>query len=580
MRRKIFRLSVSRKTLLLLLTFVVLPMLLLGGIVVNNMNQREQMASQKSIAERLHTVSENLTRQFDITKRIAEELSFSKDVCDVVVNGNNSARHKAVNETIESAIEYNDYIAKIQLISEGQVIWQFGPQGYPIMEDGNEIYASEIEEGKKVAFWTPVHPLYKLNKGEFTDPVWVLSYYCGIYEMRDMKCHGVLAVHMNEKAVRELYEGFLYGEPECAWIMSSEGDVVSTTETKWCTEDLPRDLKLGFGKARSGNSEITYDGEKVQLTWEKCGDWDLYLVQMTKKNSTFKYIAPFILWFGLVFALVCVGYMYFYRKYVSLPLEALMRQMERAKNLDLQQEALPAEEDEIGVLTTTFQSMLHRIDELIEKVYVEKIKTQEAERDVMLAQINPHFLYNTLDSIRWNALSHGDKEVGKQLEALSLMLRNTLNFGNKDTTINHEIQTIKSYCFLLQARFRNEIEIEIDVDPRLSDFKIPKLLIQPLVENAYKHGLENKIGLKKIWVKVHKVKNQVVIYVADNGQGCNSLDIQAQMAQSEGNSCFALKNIRDRIKLSYGELGYFRFSSWESTGTLVKIMIPFDMTLE
>ena len=176
MRRKIFRLSVSRKTLLLLLTFVVLPMLLLGGIVVNNMNQREQMASQKSIAERLHTVSENLTRQFDITKRIAEELSFSKDVCDVVVNGNNSARHKAVNETIESAIEYNDYIAKIQLISEGQVIWQFGPQGYPIMEDGNEIYASEIEEGKKVAFWTPVHPLYKLNKGEFTDPVWVLSY--------------------------------------------------------------------------------------------------------------------------------------------------------------------------------------------------------------------------------------------------------------------------------------------------------------------------------------------------------------------------------------------------------------------
>ena len=257
-----------------------------------------------------------------------------------------------------------------------------------------------------------------------------------------------------------------------------------------------------------------------------------------------------------------------------------MRQMERAKNLDLQQEALPAQEDEIGVLTTTFQSMLHRIDELIEKVYVEKIKTQEAERDVMLAQINPHFLYNTLDSIRWNALSHGDREVGKQLEALSLMLRNTLNFGNKDTTINHEIQTIKSYCFLLQARFRNEIEIEIDVDPRLSDFKIPKLLIQPLVENAYKHGLENKIGLKKIWVKVHKVKNQVVIYVADNGQGCNASEIQVQMAQTGGSSCFALKNIRDRIKLSYGEFGHFRFSSWENTGTLVKIMIPFDMTLE
>lgn len=578
MQKRILGLSVSQKTLVLLSLWIMLPLTIIGWFVTSWINRQEIQAEQDIAMQRLYSISENIAGRMETVGKVADTLAMNESISDIARNKEASREHYATNQLMKATLEYNEFIIKTQILSEeGKVTWQYGiRQGYIFPEYGNESYAELISRGEETSFWSAAHPLFQLQKGKYEQEVWVASLYCGIYEAKNMRMEGVLALHVREDFLRSIYQDFLYGEPVAAWLVSGDGKLLSATEKLWLSEEIPGELELGARPSKTGIRRVRLNGDNMRMLWQKCGDEDCYLVQLNRQRSPLRGFGIFVMAALVFFVIIYAGYMYFYRIYVIHPLESLTRQMERAKNLELRQEALPAKGDEIGLLTTTFQSMLSRIDELIAKVYVEKIKTQEAEQEVMLSQINPHFLYNTLDSIRWNALSHGDKEVGRQLEALSVMLRNSLNFGETETTIKHEIQTIENYCYLLQARFRKEIEVDIQLDELVAEHNIPKLLIQPLVENAYRHGLENKIGLKRIWIRVRKVKDKIVICVADNGVGCEKEMILAQMETQEAKTCFALKNIRDRISLCYGQAGSFHFSSRTGRGTVVKIILPFE----
>lgn len=567
----------NRKTILLLLAFVLVPLMIGGWIVLDRMNQQANIAERSSAMQRLQHVSDKVVEQLAMVKRISDTLSYHEAINDVVLKDTGSLKHYESNQEMKSVLEYNDYVIKIQLLTSGKVIWQYGDnQRFVFGEEGNEQYAAMIDKHDKAAFWSPAHPLLQLRRGRFDEDVWVVSYYSGIYETQNMQQNGVLALHIAEESICDTYWSSLYGNPLEAWVVMDEGEIFSATQKEWLTEGLPEELQITAEKGPEGATTAQFQGKEVQLLWAKCGDLGFYLVQMNEKNSILGTYVLMIAFVVILLLFMSVGYIHFHKIYITGPLEALTLQMERAKNLDLRQESLPAQGDEIGALASTFQGMLAHIDELIGKVYVEKIKTQEAEQELMLSQINPHFLYNTLDSIRWNALSHGDKEVAKQMEALSLVLRNTLNFGKLDTTVGQEVQTIENYCYLLQARFRKDIEVEIDVHPMVKDYHIPKLLIQPLVENAYTHGLENKSGFKKIWIKVKKLHGKIVIYVADNGVGCDKGQILLRMETDAGTECFALKNIRDRLRLAYGNEGRFRFSSKKGTGTIVKLILPLN----
>ncbi len=578
MRKRISGLSVSQKTLVLLILWIMLPLTVIGWFITGWINRGDIQAEQDITMQRLYSISENIAGHMETVRKVANTLAMDESISDIARKREGSTQHYAANQLMKASLEYNEFIIKTQILSEvGKVTWQYGiRQGYIFPEYGNENYAELVSRREKTSFWSAAHPLLQLQKGKYEQEVWVASFYSGIYEAKSMRMDGVLALHVREDFLCNIYKDFLYGEPVAAWLVSGEGQLLSATEKSWLPKEIPKELRLGKKPSKTGIKRVSFNRDKMEMFWQKCGDEDCYLVQLSMQRSLLGSFGVFVIAAMVLFAIIYAGYMYFYRIYVIHPLESLTRQMERAKNLELQQEALPAKGDEIGLLATTFQSMLSRIDELIAKVYVEKIKTQEAEQEAMLSQINPHFLYNTLDSIRWNALSHGDKEVGRQLEALSVMLRNSLNFGETETTIKHEIQTIENYCYLLQARFRKEIEVDIQVDELVAEQNIPKLLMQPLVENAYRHGLENKIGLKRIWIRVRKVKDKIVICVADNGVGCDKALILEQMETQEAKVCFALKNIRDRISLCYGQAGSFHFSSRPGRGTVVKIILPFE----
>lgn len=578
MKKVFLNLSISQKTLLLLVTFILLPLTIIGSIFMRMYWWQDIQTEEKEVFSRLNYIAESITERMDTVQIISKTLSMDAAVSDVAEKKEESFMHLQCNNVMKNALEYNDFIIKLQILSDSDIIWQYGP-GYSFEYEGNAEYMQLMDEGVQSPIWSDAHKLYNLEQGRFEDLVWVVSYYSEIYGPKGMNAAGILAVHMDEQTLSEMYVQLLNGTPWASWLVTKDGNLLSSSNKEWLSKKLPSGLEIHF-EGKEGYVETKYEGEKVKLFYEKCGNYDFYLVQMNEQKGIFGKDFWIISWTFIVCVLLGIGYLYFHRIFVTKPLGMLMKQMKCAEDLEISMNALPVGKDEIGALTNTFQNMMNHIKDLINKVYVEKIKTQEAEREVMLSQINPHFLYNTLDSIRWNALSHGDHEVGKQLEALSLMLRNTLNMGNTETTIRLEIQTIENYCYLLQARFRKEIQVIIDVESVVENLRIPKLLIQPLVENAYKHGLENKTGLKMIWIKVRKFRHKLLIYVADNGIGCDQKEILKKMENKDTRECFALKNIRDRIFISYGEKGFFLFRSRKDVGTLVKIILPLDGIVE
>ncbi len=585
---------ISRKTVLLLFLFVLIPSVLAGSGVIWTVYERNVQTNHRLVLQKLENRSQSIEEFMENVQEMGTDFAAAPCVIDILKYGRNSLRYYECSNLIKNTIKYNGHIQKVQIISDGKVIWNYGKDARYIFDDsGNEEYASRIESGSMFELWSPAHRMYSLERGSFSEACWMTTYYRGIVDTRTMSVLGVLAIQVLEEDYCTLYEDILENTPVAAWIENEEGDVMSATQKAFLEEGLPSYLAVGEEDSKTSSYiDITYQGKPAVLYRQKCGRFENYVLLLNEKTSMYQYILGFVLLIGLLFLLFCIGFLLLYRVLVIRHLEKLSLQVESARRLAEERKeresislkgaamgyksrpsGMSQKGDEIRILTDRFQEMLGEIDILINKVYMEKIKSQQAEQQALLSQINPHFLYNTLDSIHWNALRNGDRETGDQLEALSSMLRETLNFGHKHTTVEREVSIVQNYCFLLEARFHREIEFSILSDPSVMQEQIPKLILQPLIENAYRHGLENKIGNKKITVKVKKAGENILFYVADNGAGCDRAKILRQM-EEDGKECFALKNIRDRLRLEYGDAAGFHFWSREGTGTIVKLTLP------
>ncbi|MEK3914134.1 sensor histidine kinase [Paenibacillus sp. FSL H7-0331] len=203
--------------------------------------------------------------------------------------------------------------------------------------------------------------------------------------------------------------------------------------------------------------------------------------------------------------------------------------------------------DEIGIIGNQFIHIHNMNSDLTIKLYESKIKEKEAELLALQSQINPHFLYNTLNSIYWMAEKIKAKNISKMVISLSKFFKLSLNNGSYITTVENEIEQIRNYLEIQNIRYDNKLIVSIEVEPSILKEKVIKLLIQPLVENAIYHGLELKEGEGHITIRGMKKEHVLVFEVIDDGIG---FDTEHISAKSKG---YALKNIEERIKLHYGE---------------------------
>ena len=235
---------------------------------------------------------------------------------------------------------------------------------------------------------------------------------------------------------------------------------------------------------------------------------------------------------------------------------------------------------EVSRLSDSLNAMIDKINELLAQVTKEQIRLRKAEFELLQMQINPHFLYNTLDTIVWLAEAGKQKEVVQMVGSLSEFFRTSLNQGKDIIPIREELQHVRSYLEIQQVRYQDILEYEIHVPEELGKYLIPKITIQPIVENALYHGIKNKRGLGRILVNGRKEEGHFVIEVQDNGIGINEERLKQvrdkiQYRLSAGNDIYGLYNVNERIRLNFGEKFGISIESVYGEGTVVSIFLPY-----
>ncbi len=268
----------------------------------------------------------------------------------------------------------------------------------------------------------------------------------------------------------------------------------------------------------------------------------------------------------VLFLSMAIWMSYLLTKYISNPVNKLAKLMSSVENGDRTVKFNVKYNDEIGHLGTSFNNMVNEIHRLIDKVYKEKYLLKEAEFETLKAEINPHFLYNILNSINWMAKMGKCDDVSKMITTLGSFLRYNISKKEDVVTIDEDIKQVESYLQLQKMRYGDKFSTEIYIDPEIRQHKILKLLIQPIVENAIVHGIEPKIGKGLIKINGIKDNKNICFEVMDDGIGMNK-----STSTGEG---LGLQNVDKRIKIHYGE-EYGIYIETLNNITCVKILIPY-----
>ena len=298
----------------------------------------------------------------------------------------------------------------------------------------------------------------------------------------------------------------------------------------------------------------------------KVSGWDMVnVVDKKDLSGTTKYI-------GLMIAVLClamVGLSAYLSYRISKSLTYRLGRLERTiqqvsdGNYDIEE---VFDNSEVGKIGNQFKKMVNSNHELNDKLLKTKLKERESELLLLQTQINPHFLYNTLDALYFMAVIHCEEEIAEMVHALSDTFRLSLNRGEKFITVSDEINRLKAYMKVQSFRYKDRFSLILNIDEEIMNRKIMVFIIQPLVEIAFYHGLEPKIG--KGWIKVGGIRRngRFVFTVEDNGVGME--DVSAALKG------YGLKNIEERIELYYGKEYGLKISSTKGKGTIVTVVVP------
>lgn len=270
---------------------------------------------------------------------------------------------------------------------------------------------------------------------------------------------------------------------------------------------------------------------------------------------------------------------FFISRGLTRPLEMLMDTIQQIGEGNTELRAAIVKNDEIGELGKEFNEMLDQMEVLKRQEYQAKQLLSQAEYKALQAQINPHFLYNTLDTMASIAEVRNCPEVSRLSQSLANIFRYSLNMKNPFSTVEQEIAHLKNYIYVMDMRMHDNIQYTFQIEEETLKSKLPRISLQPLVENAINHGLRNKRGAKEVCVRIWIEDGNLMICVADNGVGMESSEINASLQRNEidyveqGNS-IGLHNINARLKMLYGDQYGLRIDSVLEEGTKVFMILP------
>lgn len=362
-----------------------------------------------------------------------------------------------------------------------------------------------------------------------------------------------------------------------SYIVNDQGRIMSTNNSPYQGTEFPMDIQIlrkqdeAVYDMMNSTQAFYYVGEEMPNHWT--------LVQAVSVKEFYGNLNRQIFTAAaVVFAMLGISLLFVWiaTSHIAKPTRELLESMKTLGKENRYPRVKVVSQDEIGMIGTEYNKMAENIETLIEKVYKMELAQKQAELEFLQMQINPHFLYNALDTISWKALGEGNLEVSEMSIALAELLRATIK-KESFIPLKEEMTTVRDYLYIQEQRFGDKISVAYQVEDNVEKYQVPNFILQPLIENAIIHGLETKLEKGRLLIQIQKEEDRLYFLVADDGVGMSVEEIETLYAQCEENDTsksIGIKNVYRRLILCYGEESKLYIKSKKNKGTEIRFSIP------
>lgn len=405
-----------------------------------------------------------------------------------------------------------------------------------------------------------------------------------IFDLTQKKTLGYIVIGVSQEYFSSLCENIVKNDRESVLILDKSGAELiraggldPQVEAYLQSEEfINQNYRTRENHFVSGNYEVICT-QKEKNASIVCKIVPRYGLQMQILDIAYM---PLILLFGMLIGLMPL--LLIISNIVTRPLSRLTVAINKVSNGDFDQQVEVTTHDEVGEVAECFNKMVQDIKSLIEENYVITLAEKESELAALQAQINPHFLYNTLDSLYWQATEAGNDEIAESILALSQLFRLVLSQGKREVSVSQEMELVSRYLQIQKMRFTKRLDYEVTVDPAIQKARIPKLIIQPFVENAIVHGFENVSTPCRLVVTGSLADGQIRFEIRDTGIGMRQDQIdeiweeEPDQYRKQRIGRYAIKNIRERLQRRYGDAFSLVIQSDVGKGTTVIMKLPLE----
>lgn len=560
-RKKFRDMKYRHKLTILLVISSLVPMTMLALYSHNSMSRLVRHNEVEDTSSILEQTRESIDSQIEVYTGLINYLTYSPDIEEVIneKNMDNYVAYAKYTQIVDPLLtvpkSYHDAINQIQIFADSIKV-RHEYTLVPMDEIGQEWWSSQLNDEVQVQW------LVNTEKPE-------IAAVRNIYDGRNRTA--VLCITLDYNKIFKPLKNIISDESGTMVLDQSQNIV-------YRDENIQDNDLADLRESDKILEQISKEYVAVNSTSQNTG-WKFYLYKTKKSVEKSVYqmlLAEIPLIAGCVLIIFILG-MAFSRLFTR-KIEMLTENMDQVNHGSREVTVTSDAEDEVGVLIRSFRRMMGEIDRLISEVYENKIALKEFELKALTAQINPHFLYNSLSIINWMAIKSGQKEISKVTLDLSTFYRTALSKGEDMVTVENCIRNIEAYLSIQLVMHDNDFAVEWKIDPQVKAEKVPKLILQPVVENALEHGLDVKEeGDKILQLSFLDAGDAVLLRVEDNGMGMEQSVAESLVTyQAEG---YGLKNVNDRICLLYGEEYKIRITSSVGKGTVVEMRIPKGETL-
>ena len=563
-------------SMVLLITVPLLLMAIVGNLIYAA--RIDEQATEFSV-EMLSVVRSNIDASVDTVDRVIEYLSRDEDVLaflrlggfydDNRIDAETKARFRMRSFTdIEGEL-----ISGILVAGENELYISnelFRVTRYPLNQES--WYQSAVAaDGARVLIARPIGR--NLRSYKTPSPNDIISVVRAVRDPDTGDMLGVICVDMLTRGIEERIRSTRLGKSGYVFVRDGAGEIVYAP-----INDTVYRVDPGMG---SGVQTIAGERYQILLTHSDLTGWDtvgVFRIGETSRQVTALHRYTFIM--ALAAATLAIIVSMRFSASFTRPITRLAKLMGETEggNLDVKFEDDGANE-EIVALGQSFNSMIAKIRELLSLVYKEQQEKRRAEFRTLQAQIKPHFLYNTLDTIRWMAEERDAPEIANTVSALTRLFRISLSRGQEIIPLSEEAEHVRSYLYIQKVRYEDKLNYVIDIPESLGDLKVPKLILQPLVENAIYHGIKQKRGPGHIEVRARREGDTLVFTVYDDGAGmsaekCAQLNRELSDEEAIPDSGYGIFNVNNRIRLSYGRQYGLHYAINPDGGVTVTLTCP------